>query len=187
MNGVEDPELSAYLRKLRWALAAVPDADRDSIVAETRSHILDRVEAGARLADALAALGPAEHYARDFRDSHALTTAISSRKLPQLLSALLLNAARSAVVAGAGAAILAAWSIAAVGVHLTLLKLGDPAHVGLWRGEHFFFIGIIDDPSTGTELLGLWLPAIALLVVVLAWALTHFLGVWALRRIKLRA
>jgi hypothetical protein len=59
--------------------------------------------------------------------------------------------------------------------------------VGLWRGEGFFFIGIIDDPSTGQELLGPWLPAIALLFILAAWGLTHFLAVWALRRLSPKA
>lgn len=179
----QDPKLTEYCRKLRWSLAALPEADRDAIVAETRSHVLDRLDAGITLDETLSALGDPEDYARAFSDSYAVTAAISSRRLPRLLSALLFNAARSAVVAASAVVIFIAWAAAAMTFYLTALKISDPAHVGLWKGERFFFIGIIDDPSSGQELLGPWLPAIALLVTLIAWALTHVLSVWALRRL----
>jgi len=184
MSTAEDPKLSEFARKLRWALSALPEADRDSIVTEMRSHVLDRVDAGASLEEALAALGAPEDYARAFRESYAVATALSSRRLPQLMSALLHNAARSIAVAASGVVIFIAWAAAAIVVYLTILKISDPAHVGLWRGEHFFFIGIIDDPSTGQELLGPWLPAIALLFILIAWGVTHVLAVWALKRLS---
>lgn len=183
MSTPEDPKLSEYARKLRWALSSLPEADRDGIVAEMRSHVLDRVDAGASLSEALAALGEPEQYARAFRDSYAVATALSSRRIPQLIAAMLHNAARSAAVAVSGVLIFLAWAGAAVAVYLTLLKISDPEHVGLWRGPGFFFIGIIDDPLTGRELLGPWMPAIALLFILIAWGLTHVLAVWALRRL----
>lgn len=184
MSEAEHPKLSEYARKLRWALSALPEADRDGIVAEMRSHVLDRVDAGASMEQALGALGAPEQYARAFRDSYTVTTAISSRRLPQIVSAVLHNVARSAAAAIAALVIFIAWAIAAVSVYLAILKISDPEHVGLWRGENFSFIGIIDDPSTGQELLGPWLPAIALLFILIAWGLTHVLGVWALKRLK---
>lgn len=184
MNSQADnTKLAEYARKLRWALSTLPEAERDGIVAEMRSHVLDRVDAGATVDEALAALGTPEAYARAFRDSYTVATAISSRSLPQVLSALLHNALRSAAVAVSAIVIFVAWAFAAMAVHLAVLKITDPAHVGLWKSDRFFFIGIIDDPSTGQELLGPWLPAIALLFILIAWGLTHALGVWALRRL----
>jgi uncharacterized membrane protein len=182
----KDSKLAEYARKLRWALSALPEADRDGILAEMRSHVLDRIDAGATIDEALAALGSPESYAREFRDSYAVATAISSRRLPQLLSALLHNVARSAAVAISAVLIFIAWAGAAMAIHLSVLKLLDPTHIGLWRSETFFFIGVIDDPSTGQELLGPWLPAIALLFILIAWGLTHVLAVWALRRLTTR-
>ena len=179
----DDSKLADYARKLRWALAPLPEQDRDDIVAEMRSHVLDRVDAGATLDDALGTLGNPDEYARGFRDSYTVATAISSRRLPQLLSALLHNAARSAVVAASTFLIFLAWAIVAIALYLSGLKLTDPTHVGLWASDHFFFFGIIDDPSTGRELLGPWIPAIALLFILIAWGLTHVLSVWALKRL----
>lgn len=187
MNTQTDhPKLAEYARKLRWALTSLPEADRDSIVTEMRSHVLDRVDAGASLEEALAALGEPEDYASAFRESYAVSAAISSRKLPQLLAAMLQNAARSAAVAASALVIFIAWAAAAIAVYLVALKISDPAHIGLWKGEGFFFIGIIDDPSSGRELLGPWLPVIALAVVLVAWALTQWLAVWALKRLSFR-
>lgn len=187
MNTKADhPKLAEYARRLRWALSSLPEDDRDSIVTEMRSHVLDRIDAGASLEAALAALGQPEDYAGAFRESYAVSAAISSRKLPQLLGAMLRNAARSAAVAASGLVIFVAWAAVAVAAYLVALKISDPAHVGLWKGEGFFFIGIIDDPSSGRELLGPWLPVIALVVVLAAWGLTQWLAVWALKRLSFR-
>lgn len=177
----DDPKLSEYARKLRWALSALPEADRVGIVAEMRSHVLDRIDAGASVDEALAALGPPEEYARGFSDAYAVATAIASRQLPQLISAILYNVARSTAVAVSAVIIALAWLAAVMSVYVAALKLSDPTHVGLWRGEGFFFIGIIDDPSTGQELAGPWLPAVALLLILIAWVITHAIGVWALK------
>jgi uncharacterized membrane protein len=182
----EDDKLAVYARKLRWALASLPAAERDDIVNEMRSHVLDRIDQGVSMDEALAALGPADDYARAFRDSYAVASALSSRKLTELLSAILVNVLRSAAVAVAAVAIFLAWAAAALALNVTIWKMSDPAHVGLWRGKDFFFIGIIDDPTSGQELLGSWLPVLTLGLVVLAWVVTRVLAVWALKRLRQR-
>lgn len=184
MSAAENPKLTDYARRLRWALASLPEAERDDIVNEMRSHVLDRIDQGADLNDVLSSLGSPDDYARGFRESYAVASALSSRKLPQLLTALLVNVMRSAAVAVAAVTIFLAWAAAAFALNMLIWKMTDPAHVGLWRGKNFFFIGIIDDPSTGQELLGLWLPVITLVCIVAAWAVTRTLAVWALRRLR---
>lgn len=186
MTQKEDPRLTAYARELRWALSSLPDADRDSIVDEMRSHVLDRMDAGASLEDVLASLGPADDYASAFRDAYTVATSLSSGRTPHLVGALMRNVANSASAALAGIIILAAWMFTLLIGNIALLKISDPAHVGLWKGDHFFFIGIIDDPSTGQELLGPWLLPIALASLVISLLLTRWLAVWALKRIAPR-
>jgi hypothetical protein len=179
----DDPKLAEYARRLRWALAALPEADRDGIVTEMRSHVLDRVDAGATVNEALAALGTPDEYAREFRESYTVASALSLRRTSRMLHALVQGAARSAGAVGACVTIVIVWAAALLVAYTALLKVGDPGHVGLWRGERFFFIGIIDDPSTGTELLGPWITPLALVCVVAAWLITRSIAVWALKRL----
>lgn len=183
----EAPGLLDYGRKLRWALSALPDADRDGIVAEMRSHVLDRVDAGASVQQALDALGDPTEYAHRFCDAYSVAFALSSRRTPHLIGALVGGVARNLAAACAGLVILVTWSAAALVTYVAILKIGDPAHVGLWRSEHFFFIGIIDDPATGQELLGPWIMPLALIAVVGAWIVTRTLAMWALKRLIPRA
>lgn len=179
----DDSRIAEYCRKLRWALSTLPDVDRDGIVAETQSHVLDRVDAGASLDEVLGALGDPDEYAHAFREAHSIATALSSRRTPHMLRALLDGAARSLAAAGAGLAILVIWVLAALVAYVAVLKVSDPAHVGLWSGQHFFFLGIIDDPSTGRELLGPWITPLALVCIVIAWLVTRYLAVWGLKRL----
>jgi hypothetical protein len=185
-NG-DHPKLAAFTRRLRWALAAIPEADRESIVAEMRSHVLDRIDAGASVDDVLAALGAPDEYAREFRESYAVASALSSRRTPPMLHALVLRAAGSLSAVLAFFVIVIAWASALLVAYAALLKISDPTHVGLWRGERFFFIGIIDDPTAGQELLGPWIMPLALVCVIAAWLVTRSLAVWALKRLAPRA
>lgn len=179
----DDPKLVEYARKLRWALAALPETDRDGIVTEMRSHVLDRVDAGATIDDALIALGSPDEYAREFREAYAVASALSSRRTGHMLHALVQGAARSLAAIAAFVAIVIVWAAAALVAYTAILKVSDPAHVGLWRGANFFFIGIIDDPSTGKELLGPWITPLALACVIAAWLITRSIAVWALKRL----
>jgi HAAS len=179
----DENKLREYARKLRWALSVLPEVDRESIVEETRSHVLDRVDAGSTMDEALAALGPPDKYAKAFRESHAIAEALSTRRTPHLLGALLQNVARSLGATAALALISVAWVVATLAVFMTVMKVVDPAHVGVWRGHHHIYIGIIDSSVVGRELLGLWIAPLALVFVVLAWMTTRALAVWALTRL----
>jgi hypothetical protein len=178
---VNDPILGAYVRQLRWALSDLPEADRDSIVAEMRSHVLDRVDAGVSLEAVLAALGSPNDYADAFCESYEVAKALSSRKTPKMLRALLRGWSPSTSAVGALLIIMMAWGIALHIVFVALLKLSDPVHVGLWRGRDFFFVGIIEDPSSGTDLLGAWIGPIAFGSLMAAWFITHRLAIRALK------
>ena len=179
----DHPLLADYARRLRWALASLPEVDRDGIVDEMRSHVLDRVDTGMSMEAALGALGSPEDYARAFCESYAVAAALSSRRTPHLVSALAQGAARNLAAAGAGFVILVLWAFAALAVFVAILKIDDPTHVGLWLGDRFFFLGIIDDPSTGRELLGAWMAPLAFVSVVLSWIATRSLAARALKHL----
>lgn len=182
----DHPELADYARRLRWALSVLPEADRDDIVEEMRSHVLDRVDAGMSVDAALTALGNPEDYARTFCDAYAVAAALSSRHTSHMVSALIQGAARNLAVAGIGIFILLTWALTALVVFVAILKIDNPTHVGLWLGDRFFFLGIIDDPSTGRELLGSWIAPLALVCVVLTWIATRSLAARALRLLTVK-
>ena len=151
-----DP-LDRYLHRLEHALASLPPEERRDIVAETRSHVLDRMAArpGARLQDVLAELGDPATYARRFTgegDEPGPLRVITALALRGMTAFLALNAL-----------------VAAYGVGLLLLviaggKLMYPDRVGLWvdREEGSALFGFPEDPA-GTEVLGWWLVVIGLL------------------------
>lgn len=177
----DERRLNTYERQLRWALAALPEVDRESIVAETRSHVLDRIDAGADLGEILSVLGTPNDYACAFCESYEVARALSSRKTPRMLQALTRGWARSTGAVGALLVMSVVWIIALQAVFMSLLKLRDPVHVGLWKSEEFFFLGIIDDPSSGTELLGAWIAPLAFGCLIAAWCTTHWLAMRTLK------
>ncbi|HWA89358.1 MAG TPA: hypothetical protein VG889_04945 [Rhizomicrobium sp.] len=177
---MSDPK-EAWLRRLRWALAALPDPERDDIVAEIRAHLDEREREGGGIADALTQLGPADEYARGFIEARELTGAAASQQPGAMLSAIVRRAHRSIVALGAFLTVVALAGAAFLAVLTALVKIGDPAHAGLWRGQSQFFIGVIDDPATSQELLGNWIYPLAALAVAAAWLAGRGVLVWAVR------
>jgi hypothetical protein len=67
-----------WLRRLEWALHALPTKDRDDIVRETCSHIEERIAQGVGEPQILASLGNADDYAQSFLDEFELSQALGS-------------------------------------------------------------------------------------------------------------
>lgn len=178
-----DPTVADWLRRLAWALAAMPPAQRDDIVAEARVHLEEGVAAGRSAAEALAGFGPAEDYARPFLDEMELTAALGSQKSGDLLGAVARRVHRSLVAAVAAVVLLALALVAFMAVSLVIMKLQDPVHAGLWIGPGQQFIGTIDDPTQARELLGLWLYPLAAGCLALAWLVGRLVLLWAVRRL----
>lgn len=182
-----DPQpLAAWLRELRWALAALPERDRDEIVAEARSHLLDRSDAGTPLASALAALGAARDYARPFLDEYRQSAALTHGRLRDLLPLVAERLLSSARAGATLAMIVAIWIPALLLASTAAVKLVHPELAGLWVGPSQRFLGTIDDPSQARELLGVWIFPLAAVALVAAWLLTRRLASSAVRRLASR-
>ncbi|WP_421933242.1 HAAS signaling domain-containing protein [Phenylobacterium sp.] len=179
----ESPEIAHWLRRLSWSLAAIPAPEREDIVAEIGDHLNQRAQAGQAPAEILAGFGAPEAYGRRFLDDFELSGALGSQRAGDLAVAILRRAHRSlaALAAVAAACLLAA--AAFVVVTTAIYKVIDPTHAGLWSGRAGFFIGIIDDPASAHELLGIWIFPLAALSLVLAWLAGRLILVGALRRI----
>jgi HAAS domain-containing protein len=177
----DDPTFSAYIRHLRWSLASLPADDRDDIIAETRSHLQERLERGVRIEEAIGDLGAPEDFARAFITERALLSALGSRDSMGLFAALGQRSVRNLRTISATAGCILAWALALVVCAVAAAKVFDPSHVGMWIGRGQFFLGVIDDPSRGSEVLGPWIFPVAFLVFFLARLVSRGLSVWALR------
>lgn len=177
-------ELKTYLRQFGWALASLPERDRDDIVEETRVHVLARIEQGQGVVEALGALGSADAYAARFVDEMEISGALASQRSRRLLAAVASRAHRSAIAALGflGVIILGAWGIG--WCFALAMKPFDTEHVGVWRGPHTFFVGVLSNPTPGLhELAGGWIYPIGVLNLILAWFAVRLVLDWSVRRL----
>ena len=164
----DQAEVERWLSRLGWALNHLPPHERDDIVRETRSHIEDRVASGASLQQVLSGFGPAERHARRFVDEIQACEALGSQRVGDLARFVANRAHRSVGAAIALLALILLTILAGITVVVVGLKIVDPVHAGLWTGPGQTFIGIIDDPQAGREILGLWLfPAAAVVLTLI--------------------
>jgi hypothetical protein len=178
-----DPEragiLASYLGQLNAALAALTPDERQEILLETRSHVLDRWqrEPSRRMERVLAELGPAREYARQF-----LPDAVEPPPPPgpPALARLVTGGVRTLpllfVVVGA-------YSVAMLLLLAAVTELVDPTATGLYvgggpRGRGFQLV--LSDPApSGRDVLGPWFAPAALALAVAI----HLLLVRLLRRV----
>ena len=71
----EQASIEKYLSKFSRCLSPLPRIERDEIVRETRSHLLDAVSAGAPASAATVALGDPASYARRFVENYRIDVA----------------------------------------------------------------------------------------------------------------
>jgi len=158
-----------WLRRLEWALHALPTKDRDEIVRETRSHIEERIAQGVGEPQILASLGDADDYAQSFLDEFELSQALGSRKLPAMIGVVALWVHRNVAAAAAFTSVLLLGLFAA-GVLLTaVMRFLDPVHWGVWVSSRMLLIGHVDDPSVARELLGAGIYPFAVVSLIVCW------------------
>ncbi|HET6436674.1 MAG TPA: hypothetical protein VFG59_01340 [Anaeromyxobacter sp.] len=180
-------EAEFFLRDLERCLSTLPEGERRDIVAEIRSHLVDRAGQGAT--ELLRSFGTAEAYAAAFLEERALTRALAARSSWGLCRALLRGARRL----GWWYAVAALGLVQLLGVvllGLAVAKLFLPERVGLFVGGSSLTLGMRDEGTTGTEVLGLWaVPlffAIGFLALWSARFLLRLLASWRLSRVRPR-
>jgi len=175
--------LSTYVKQLNRALGALPEQDRSEIVAETRSHLRDRLADGEpELGEALSAFGAPEDYARQFVEDYKLSRALASGRAMPLYAEVLARAGRS-ILGFAGTALFGfAYLVAFCFVLVAAVKPLFPDRVGLWIGEDVFGLGVVDAATAqqARELLGYWLVPCGLICGIALYSVTtrllrHFL------------
>lgn len=174
-----------YLRRLRWALQPLPEEDRGEIVAETRSHFLDREAQGVAVEAIAAELGEPEVYARGFLENYEISTALAGGSVPRMLATASRWLGRGVVASLGFFLVLLLYLLAGSWGLVALLKPVFPDRVGFWTGEHVLAIGFVDPPSTdAVEHLGYWLIPLALAAALLLWKLATVLLRRLLRRLR---
>lgn len=168
-------KIEDYLRALSRALRALPDRDRDDIVAEIRAHLEHRAGEG-KLADAIKALGAPEACARSFIEEMKIQSAFADGGPARTVGALISLASRRATAA-VGLFASTFFFLLAVGfAFTTIAEITMPDKAGLWVGPDggSFAIGTFDappapppvpgapePPEPPREVLGRWLIPVA--------------------------
>jgi len=140
-------EINQYLERMRKALNALPSADRDEIVEEIRSHILERMEAEGHtseqsIREILQAVGDPDELASEYKTEAMLRRAVTSISPWVLLRSMM----RWAMTGFAGfiafVLTLTGYACAAVCYLCGLLKPVFPTHIGLWlTPDHMITLG----------------------------------------------
>lgn len=184
MTSPANTPADAFLRKVRHGLASLPAAEQEDIVAELRSHLLDRQAQGT--ADPLAGFERPEKLAADFVAEYALRGALAQGTSWALGRALFI-AARDSVLGLLVLIPLVLLQLSALLLLLTAaLKPFMPGKVGLWVGAGNFYAGIERGLPGVHEVLGWWsIPVFAVAGVFLFWISNR--AMMALVRWRLRS
>ncbi len=180
----ENTSADAFLRKVRQGLASLPPAEREDIIAELRSHLLERQSRG--VADPLAGFEAPEKLAADFVTEYALRGALA-RGTSWAMGKALFIAARDSALGLLVLLPLVLLQISALLVLLTAaLKPFMPGRMGLWVGNGNFYVGIDRGLPGVHEALGWWgVPVFTIAGVVLFWLANR--AMLALVRWRLRS
>lgn len=195
MPNAKSPEaLEAYLLKVRQNLHGLPPSDVAEILAELRSHVLDRVAgdlSDAGIGRALASLGDPRDIAR-INSTMRIAAGGAGQSSPRTVARTLLRLARLSVrglvtllVSLLGYGFAAAWLLTAIA------KPFAPDRVGLWSlpdptGDLSLSLGRLDANTAARDVTGWWIIPIGLAVGLCAAFLTFHYHQRAIRRMAQR-
>jgi hypothetical protein len=196
MTSQAERQVEEYLGKLRERLRGLPADDIGEIVAELRSHILDKAATGGELtaagvAAALTALGSPEKLAGEYATDSLLAQAEISRTPWRIFDALV----RWASLSLAGFFVLVGFVVGnflgAVFALSAVLKPFHPQTAGLWlipdpAGDLqvSLRLGFGSRPIGGREVLGWWIVPIGLVAGLLMVIMTSSLCSWCVRQYR---
>ncbi|HZM50268.1 MAG TPA: hypothetical protein VFE68_07245 [Vicinamibacteria bacterium] len=153
--------VNQYLARLEKAFGHVPSAERDELVEEVRSHVLERIEAAPHVTEQvvneiLRAVGDPRELAAQHKTEVMLRQAVASRS-PWTLLRSTLRWARTGIVGVISLLVtMTGYGCAAVCYLSVFLKPLFPARIGLWlRPEHMLTLGYWDGRFSGTEVYGI--------------------------------
>ncbi len=161
-----EQDIDAYIRRLLWALQALPHDDRLGIASEIHSHLSDCAARGDKDLDrAIGKLGSPDALARSYVEEYELAGAVNRSSPATLLLNILNRGTRSVLAFFGGLAALSLYMIAGSFALIAVAKPIVPAKVGAWKGAHVFSMGITDAPPGEVhEILGYWIIPISIVL-----------------------
>jgi hypothetical protein len=190
-NDAGRAHLDCYLDQVRRHLKGLPQVEADEIVAELRSHVLDKV-AGTptpeRVEAAIEALGSPRDVARINLTERVAAELEADRSPLTVLRGVGRLARLSVYGAFTGLVSFTGYAIAASFLITAAVKPFWREHAGLWRvpdakDTYAFSLGVNSDP-TGQELLGWWIIPIGVVMGLLLGWLTWRFGIFSVRRMR---
>jgi hypothetical protein len=151
--------IDQYCARLHKALGHLPSIERDEIVDEVRSHVLERVSAETVVtmdvvSDVLHAVGDPQELASGYRTDAALRKAAASRSPWLLLLATLRWATTGLAGFVAFVIALTGYGSAAFFYLCAFIKPFAPSRIGLWLGQETLAFGCWNGRVTGAEFYG---------------------------------
>lgn len=190
-NDAGKAHLDTYLDQVRRNLKGLPKSEADEIIAELRSHVLDRVAGQPtpnQVEAAIAALGSPREVARINLTERVGAEIEGDRSPLTVLRGIGRLASLSLYGAFAGLVSFSGYALAASFLLTAAVKPFWREHAGLWRvpdpkDDYSFSLGVNSAPN-GQELLGWWIIPIGVTVgVVLGW-LTWRFGLFSVRLMR---
>lgn len=173
-----------YISRCQHALRTLPASDQEECLMETNSYIYEFMQQQQQedeittLLNILERLGSPEITLKEVVAAKKIDQAVKTFNLKHLIQALLLNLRNGIVYI-----ILFIMTILLISFPITIvLKLLYPAETGLHVGNGNFFIGIVDNNDTTTEVLGNWfIPVITVVGLIF-----YFIIIFLLKIVKNR-
>jgi len=194
-NDAGQAHLDTYLSQVQRHLHGLPDAEAREVIAELRSHVLDKVDGAPtpqRVEAAIAELGSPKEVAR-LNVTERVVARLETNRSPLRV---LWGAARLAGLSLYGFLAFMV-SLTGYGVALSLLVTAAvkpflPDHAGLWwtpdpKFGHSMSLGVVFPSPGGKELLGWWIIPIGVVGGLLVGYLTWRFGIFSLRLTGRRA
>jgi hypothetical protein len=191
-NDAGRAHLETYLAQVQRHLHSLPDAEVREVIAELRSHVLDKVDGAPtpqRVEAAIAELGAPRDVAR-LNVTERVVGHLEANRSPLSvlrgvgrLARLSLFGFFAFLVSFVGYVTAAAFAVTA------LVKPFNWDKTGLWRlpnGENNFswMLGVTDNARGGQELLGVWIIPISIAAALLIGWLTWRFGIFSVRHMR---
>ena len=183
--------LDTYLEQVRRHLKLLPEPEVAEIIAELRSHVLDKADGAVtpqRIEKAIEALGSPREVARLNLTERVAVEMEGDRSPLTVLRGVARLATLSLYGAFTGLVCFTGYILAAGFLITAVSKLISRTRAGLWRwpdaqGVYHYTLGVTNRPQ-GQELLGWWVVPISLTVALLLAWLTWRFGILSVRLMR---